>query len=528
MTEPPTSGASVPSANEQTSRGTLPPWEVAELPEPLPFSVRNAFKIIGPGAIMLAASIGGGEWLIGPATVIKHGPGVLWIATVAIVLQLIFNLEGIRYTLYTGEPALSGIMRLKPGCRFWGGAYVLLTAMQLGVPALAPATAVTVFGMMLDRVPVEAPTDQEIRDVEKSGDAAASAKLQQERERAASDRGTLLKITYGIIAITLVILMFGGTIERMLEIASWFMIAYIFIFLIAVNLWFVPGSIWLSTLAGFFEFGNWPTGVEPLLMATFFATAGSGGIGNLTISNWIRDKGFGMGAVVGAIPSVVGGKEVRLSHVGKVFAITTDNMRRWRLWWRYVVLDQVWLWALGCFCGMYLNVNLARAIIPHGTDLSKVGAGAFQAQYMADNFWRGLWILGLLNGFWILFSTQLGNTDVLVRTLTDTLWTASSRVRRWRDGSIAKVYYSLLLVFSAWGLFAVHLGSAMTLFKYLGTMAGVVMSIAGVQLYLVNTRLLPRELQPSWWRKAALLICSLSYGAMSLVAGYDIVSKWFA
>lgn len=528
MTEQPSSGTHLASANVTVASGQLPPWEVAELPEPLPFSIRNMFKIIGPGAIMLAASIGGGEWLIGPATVIMHGPGVLWIATIAIVLQVLFNLEGIRYTLYTGEPALSGIMRLKPGCRFWGGAFVLLTAMQLGVPALAPATAVTVFGMMMDRVPAEAPGEKEVREAEKTGDASTSSELQQERERAISDRSTLLKITYGIIVVTLLILMFGGTIERMLEWASWFMIVYIFIFLIAVNLWFVPGDIWASTLAGFFDFGNWPTGVEPLLMATFFATAGSGGIGNLTISNWIRDKGFGMGAVVGAIPSAVGAKEVRLSHVGKVFAITADNLRRWRLWWKYVVLDQVWLWALGCFCGMFLNVNLARAIIPQGTDLSKVGAGAFQAEYMAKHFWQGLWVLGLLNGFWILFSTQLGNTDVLIRTLTDTLWTASSRVRRWRDGSIAKVYYSLLLVFTAWGLIAVHLGTAMTLFKYLGTMAGVVMAIAGVQLYLVNTRLLPRELQPSWWRKAALLICSLAYGAMSLVAGYDVVSKWFA
>ena len=528
MTDQMSSGSQLPSVNLSSKSGVLPPWEVAELPEPLPFSIRNAFKIIGPGAIMLAASIGGGEWLIGPATVIKHGPGVLWIATVAIVLQLIFNLEGIRYTLYTGEPAISGIMRLKPGCRFWGGTYVLLTAMQLGVPALAPATAVTVFGMMMDRVPVEAPSVKEIAHADESGDAAVATEHAQQRERAVSDRGTLLLITYGIIAITLLILMFGGTIERMLEISSWFMIGYIFLFLISVNLWFVPGEIWIGTLRGFFEFGNWPTGVEPLLLATFFATAGSGGIGNLTISNWVRDKGFGMGAVVGAIPSAVGGKQIHLSHVGKVFAITADNMRRWRIWWRYVVIDQVWVWAAGCFFGMFLNVNLARAIIPHGTDLSKIGAGAFQAQYMAEHFWRGLWLLGLLNGFWILFSTQLGNTDVLVRTLTDTLWTASSRVRSWRAGSIAKVYYSLLLVFSAWGLIAVHLGSAMTLFKYLGTMAGVVMAIASVQLYLVNTRLLPRELQPSWWRKAALLICSLAYGTMSVVAGYDVVSKWFA
>ncbi len=528
MTEPPTSGVSAPSASGRDSRGQLPPWEVAELPEPLPFSVRNAFKIIGPGAIMLAASIGGGEWLSGPATVTKHGPGVLWIATVAIVLQLIFNLEGIRYTLYTGEPAISGIMRLKPGCRFWGGAYVLLTAMQLGVPALAPAAAVTVFGMMQNRVPIAPPSDDEWQDVAHAGAVEAEALLQKQQVQAALDVRFNLKITYGIIVVTLLILMFGGTIERMLEWASWFMIAYIFIFLTAVNLWFVPAKIWGSTLAGFFEFGYWPTGVEPLMIATFFATAGSGGIGNLTITNWIRDKGFGMGGVVGAIPSAVGAKQVHLSHVGKVFAITADNMRRWRIWWRYVVIDQVWLWALGCFLGMFLNVNLARAIIPQGTDLSKIGAGAFQAQYMAQHFWSALWILGLLNGFWILFSTQLGNTDVLVRTLTDTLWTASRRVRSWRDGSIARIYYSLLFVFTAWGLIAVHFGTAMTLFQYLGTMAGIVMSIAGVQLYFVNTRLLPPELQPSWWRKGALLLCSAAYGAMSIFAITNVVRKWFA
>lgn len=116
----------------------------------------------------------------------------------------------------------------------------------------------------------------------------------------------------------------------------------------------------------------------------------------------------------------------------------------------------------------------------------------------------------------------------MIRTLTDTLWTASRRVRAWRDGSIARIYYSLLFLFTAWGLIAVHFGTAMTLFQYLGTMAGIVMSIAGVQLYFVNTRLLPPELQPSWWRKGALLLCSAAYGAMSLFAIMNVVGKWFA
>ncbi len=490
----------VHASSTELKNGSLPQWEVAELPEPLPFSVRNAFRIIGPGAILLAASIGGGEWLVGPETVTKHGPGVLWLATVAIVLQVIFNLEAIRYTLYTGEPIISGIMRLRPGCRVWGASYVILTAMQLGVPALAPACAAPVFGAFMGRMP----------NVD------------------GSDASTMMWITYGIIVLTLAILMFGGTIERMLEWASWGMIAYIFVFLIGVNVWFVPLDIWGSTLKGFVSFGEWPHGIQPLLMSTFLATAGSGGIGNLTISNWVRDKGFGMGAQVGAIPSAIGSKTVHLSHVGKVFEINASNLGRWRTWWRYVVLDQVWLWGLGCFMGMFLNVNLARKIIPAGTDLSNIGAGAFQAQHMADTFWKPLWMLGLLNGFWILFSTQLGNADVLVRTITDTLWVASRRVRGWRDGNIAQIYYGILIVFTIWGMIAVRLGSAMQLFKYLGTMAGIVLSIASVQIYLVNTRLLPEALRPSWWRRVALLATAVLYGWASFVAIASLIQSWMS
>ena len=232
------------------------------------------------------------------------------------------------------------------------------------------------------------------------------------------------------MACVLLLLLFGGTIERMLEYVSWAMIAYIFTFLITVNIAFVPLDHSLQTAGGFFQFGHLAPDVNLLLLATLATTAGSGGIGNLAITNWIRDKGMGMGSTVGAISSAVGSRHVQLSHVGKVFPVTPENLRRWRLWWKYVTADQVWLWGLGCFVGMFLNVNLATAIIPAGTDLDKVGAGAFQAQYMRDHLWSGLWFLGLLNGFWILLSTHLGNTDVLVRVVTDTLWTASRRVRR--------------------------------------------------------------------------------------------------
>ncbi len=477
----------------------LPAWGKDDLPEPLPFNARNLFRVIGPGAIMLAASIGGGEWLVGPAIAVKHGLGILWIATLGIFLQLLFNLEGIRYTLYTGEPILSGIMRLKPGANFWATFYIALTAAQLGVPALASGCSTVIFTFGSGRLPAED----------------------------GSDRMTLLFITYGIILFATGLLLFGGTIERMLEKLSWAMVLYIFVFLIAVNFLAVPWRHSAETAAGFFQFGYLPEGIDWMLLAALATTAGSGGIGNLTITNWVRDKGMGMGGCVGAIPSAFGGEHVQLSHVGKVFPINESNLRRWKTWWQYVKADQVWLWGLGCFLGMFLNVNLASAIIPPGTSMAGEAAGAYQAHYLSQNLWRGLWYFGLLNGFWILFSTHLGNTDVLVRTITDTLWTSSTPIRSNPRLGVGKLYYTLLIGFTVWGLIVVHFASAMTLFKVLAAIAGVVLVPSAIQILRVNTTLLPPELRPSWWRRAALVGCSLFYAIVSCAVLWDKVKPFF-
>src|SRR5258707_14643451 len=78
--------------------GALPAWDVAELPAPLPFGMRNALKVIGPGAVMAATSIGGGEWLAGPATPGKDGTHTLLIPPPPPLLQGLLHLEGNRYT----------------------------------------------------------------------------------------------------------------------------------------------------------------------------------------------------------------------------------------------------------------------------------------------------------------------------------------------------------------------------------------------------------------------------------------------
>ncbi len=189
----PSAGGALPAVH-----GELPRWDVADLPAPLPFSTRNLLKVIGPGAVMAATSIGGGEWLVGPAAAVKYSSSIFLIATVAIVLQVIFNLEAIRYTLYTGEPIYGGIMRLKPGPKFWAAFYTVLGFFQLGWPALAGSAAATLFGAWMGRMP------------------------------GAPDQGTQAWIATGLIIGVVAILSFGGTIERMLEYFAWTMLAVVF------------------------------------------------------------------------------------------------------------------------------------------------------------------------------------------------------------------------------------------------------------------------------------------------------------
>lgn len=464
-----------------TPKLTDPVWEQRDLPEPLPYSFRNLLKMVGPGVILLASSIGGGEWLVGPALAVKFGLQFMWVATISIVLQVIFNLEAMRYTLYTGEPIYGGFLRLWPGRAFWGVAYCFLAVMSLGWPALALSSASTLF----------ASVHGELAD--------------------AGDQRAIYWIACALILVTLLILSCGGTVEKMLERAAYFMMGLVFVFLLGVNVLFIPAAHWGETLRGFFQFTAVGGQMDWGLMGALAATAGSGGIGNLTVTSWARDKGFGMARYVGAIPSALGGLRVKLSPVGKVFPVTPENLRRWRVWQQHVHADQLWLWGLFAFVGMFLNVNLATGVIPPGTDLSGMATGAYQAKYMAEELWRGFWFLALLNGFWILFSTHLGNTELMIRTMTDVLWMSSARVRRWSDESIRRVYYSLLVPYTLLAFWAAQAAEPLTLFKVLANVAGFILVVASIQIFLVNRRFLPREIRVPW-REWMLLGSAAFYG----------------
>ena len=467
---------------EQAEAGYLPAHQVKDLPAPPPFNFKNVIQVIGPGAILLGTSIGSGEWLLGPATIVQYGSALLWITTVAVILQVFLNVEFVRYTMYTGEPIITGFMRTKPGPKLWGWVYSLFIFAQYLWPGWAAASASSLFAAFMGRIP------------------------------GAGDRQMMLMFGYLTFFLCVTIVIFGGKIERMLEYASWFMVAWIFIYLIIANIIFIPFHVSAATFSGFFKFGYLPRGADWVLLGAFAAYSGAGGMGNCFISNWMRDKGYGMGSTVGFIPSAVGGAKVKLSHTGNRFEVNEQNLSKWRTWMKYLAVDQYGVWGIGCLLGMYLCVNMAVGIVPHGTKMMGLASGAYQAKYLMEHTgYQIFWFLTLINGFWILFSTQLGNLDGIVRLTTDTLWSGSEAIRKWRGGDVRRIYYLILAMYVVWGCIGMGLAQPLVLIMIGANIAAFIFAFTGIHVIITNRKILPKEVRAPLWREAVVVCCSIFY-----------------
>src|SRR6187549_1599019 len=130
----------------------LSPWQMADLPEPPMPRGLSWIGVCGPGVIVLGLSIGSGEFLLGPAIFVKHGLSLLWVTTLAVFFQTVFNTELMRYTVATGEPVLTGFMRTAPHPTVWACFYSLLFILQVGWPASAGVASGAIFYLASGRL----------------------------------------------------------------------------------------------------------------------------------------------------------------------------------------------------------------------------------------------------------------------------------------------------------------------------------------------------------------------------------------
>jgi hypothetical protein len=484
------------------ARTGLEPWRLDELPHaPRPRGF-GWFSAVGPGVIVLGASIGSGEFLLGPAAFVKYGLSLLWVVGVAALLQTLLNVELMRYTMATGEPIFTGFMRTRPHATFWAWFYAALYMLQMGWPGWAGAAAGAVFFLFAKRLPV------------------------------AAEANTVYAIGVGLFLLCGLILTIGRRIERTLEFLNWIIVALIIGGLGILSILFVPLSTWGAAVVGFAGFdvktGSFqlvPAGADYFLLGAFAAYAGAGGVTNLTLSNWARDKGYGMSSIVGFIPAAVGGKKVALAHSGATFKPDAESLERWRGWWRIIRVDQWGVYFTGAILGMALPALLYVTFVPAGTDIRGLGIAAALAQAVATQ--KGAIFGGVIAvlGVWILFKVQLDILEGMTRGITDILWAGSARIRAWRGGDVRVVYYTVLALLSVWGILALRLTQPIILLLLSANMAGIVFIISSIHVLYVNTRLLPVELRPSMWRRVALVALAAFYGLFLTLWLWSLVTK---
>lgn len=279
----------------------LPPVEYRDLPDPVPLR-----KIIGASIIILATALGSGEYVIWPYITSQVGFAVMWAAVLGFLFQYFINMEVERYTLATGETAITGFTRLwQP----WGVLFILMAVLPNFWPgwATGSATALTfVLGI---------------------------------------GEGAVVPITIlGLIVIGIALTL-SPVVYQTVEKVQMAMVTLIMVYVVIAVFVVVDAATWGEMGTSMtYGFGQGLPGaigdIGATVMLGAIAFAGAGGVNNLVQSNWIRDKGMGMGARIPNIVSPFTGQEEAAPGTGYMMRTDVTNMRRWKGWWKIANQEQ--------------------------------------------------------------------------------------------------------------------------------------------------------------------------------------------
>ena len=556
----------------------MPRWDVGELPAAPKFTARSWAMLLGPGLVMGGAAIGGGEWLLGPIVTARYGGALLWLATLSVLAQVVYNMEISRYTIYTGEPIFVGKFRTLPGPRFWLFAYLALDFGSV-FPYLAANAATPLAAVILGRLP----------------SAEGSFNL---LGQSYTDLGLLQALRYVCFLLAIIPLVFGGKVYNSLKAVMTFKIVIVLGFLTFLAIFYSNAATWREIGSGFFKFGTVPVqrgedvngngrldpgedwdgdgrldvlerpldppvdvngdgrpdkfidqdgdgirdgdNTENIFMAlirgqgmpaidlsmigflaAMAAIAGSGGLTNTNISAYTRDQGWGMGRFVGAIPSVVGGRNLKLAHVGMVFEVTEEAVRRFRGWYRHVLRDQLVVWTPACFLGLALPSMLSIQFLRRGTEASDWSAAAMTADAVAGaggpTWGPFFWFMTLFCGFLVLGPSAATTADGFLRRWVDVFWTASLRLRKLDPHMIRYVYFAVLCGYTIFGMIALSFAEPKKLILWATTLYNYALGFSCWHTLAINVLLLPRELRPGWFTRIALVISGLFFTALAVI-----------
>ncbi|MFC5751519.1 Nramp family divalent metal transporter [Actinomadura rugatobispora] len=488
MADPTSDPAPQESAATHRIGVSRPDLPITDLPSPEEvFGVRRIgprelFKYaLGPSMIALGISIGSGEWLLGPQAVGQFGfEGVGWIIVVSALLQTLYNIECSRYVLATGEAPVVGWGRVPPGWILWVPLSVFIVIFSFIVGGWAASAGQGLYALVHGEI---------------APDGAEEPRL------------------WAIALLAVVFLIAAGArrISRALELANWIMIGAILIGLVLICLFVVPFGLWWEGIRGFVTPAAPPEGITATQLGGLVGfTALASGL-NWYVMGHYRDKGYGMGHRTGFI-SGMRGERVRLLASGVTFRDDPRNRAMWRRWYRLLLTDMWGIFFAGAMLGMLLpTILMARAVELSGTRPTQENVPTFVAAALDAEYGRWLFYIALVLGVLILFTTQLGIFEAMVRVTTDAAHATSPRLRGLLEGDPRRFYYPFMLVLLVVIGVILHFALPISLVQWSANMSNLGALIYPFMLMYLNSRL-PRPARPRLWHHVILLLNFLFFG----------------
>src|SRR3712207_3102830 len=344
--------------------------KVRDMPEP-PANFRH---VIGPGIVAAGVGMASGEFILYPYIASQVGLVFVWAAFVGLATQYFLNMEIERYALATGETALTGFSRY---WRHWGLVFAILTYFANLWPGWATSSATLVtylFG------------------------------------------GEPRWIAIGFLVVIGLILTLAPVVYVALERAQMLKVAAVLTLFVVAAIVAIGASAWADVPEVITRPRIPAAELGFALLLGALAFAGGGGGQNLVQSNWIRDKGFGMGAYVPRLVSPVTGEPEAVPSTGYVFEPTPDNMRRWRGWWRFANVEQLSTFVAITFVTILFTSLLAYSTVFGRDDVANdIGFIQTEGEVLGERV--GSWFQYLFWGIgaFALFAAALGIVDYTSR-----------------------------------------------------------------------------------------------------------------
>jgi hypothetical protein len=480
--------ASQPPAALGYKLGSRAPLQVADLPTPEEvFNVPKVGRrelitlVLGPSLIALGVSIGSGEWLLGPLNVGTLGfVGIGWIITISALLQTFYNIEFSRYVVATGEVPIVGFGRVPPGSALWVPFSLVAIFFAFIWGGWAKSAAQALFALITGRPPAT--------------DDAGMVEL------------LAILLLLAVLAITLV----SRRISRGLQLVNLGSILIQLAILLVIDLVLVPFSVWWDALRGLVTPALPPAGSDATLLGGLAGfTALASGL-NWYVMNHYRDQGYGMGHRVGFI-SGLRGEQREVLPVGVTFPDDEHNAALWKRWMGYLRLDMWLVFFIGAMIGMFLPIILMRQLVlSSGQKPTQGNIATFMPTILGQQEGRWLFYLAMFVGFLILFDTQIGIFEALVRNTTDAA-NMSTRFRQGMGADPRRFYYPFMIVLTIAIGVVLHFFQPTKLILYSANISNAGALVFPFMLMYMNSRL-PRVARPPWWVYLLLLANFVFFG----------------